>query len=180
MHVDRGMCIISLLFRLQSLLQDTRQPLARSWGRCLDAWELIRHHRRQLRLDSSIRQRIFNKTNNSISRSHKQHTDNNLLVSWILMVLDSHCDGWRGCWFSMVDALGKFVGSWLAGRCALRRIRWWCLEEGGKFLLGWCLVPLDVGSLRAVITVLYQAKGIAKVNGDRCDISSNKEIIIVI
>ena len=37
--------------------------------------------------------------------------------------------------------------------------------------------PFNIGSLRAVITVLYQAKGIAKVNVDRCRISCNKEII---
>ena len=51
--------------------------------------------------------------------------------------------------------------------------------EGSTWLDG-VLIPLEVGLLRAVITVLYQAKGIAKVNEDRCDISSNKEIIIVI
>ena len=58
--------------------------------------------------------------------------------------------------------------------------------DGGSRKLGgsfdWMVSrePFNIGSVRAVITVLYQAKGIAKVNVDRCDISSNKEIMIVI
>ena len=48
-------------------------------------------------------------------------------------------------------------------------------------VLGWMVsCTLRRWLVRAVITVLYQAKGIAKVNVDRCDISSNKEIMIVI
>ena len=69
-------------------------------------------------------------------------------------------ESWLAC-----SCILAWEASWkLEGRCALRGEKWWWRWEAGvKFVGGWCLegclVPLNVGSFRAVITVLYQAKG---------------------